>query len=48
MLSVRGEVQSVDPGIGFSVQFMELPAEDLEILAGWLAGHTGTEGWPTR
>jgi hypothetical protein len=35
-LPVKGEVQAVDPGIGFSVLFVETPDDDLEALAAWV------------
>lgn len=37
-LEVKGEVQAIDPGIGFSVLFVETPADDLEALAAWIGG----------
>ena len=35
-LEVRGEVRAVDPGIGFSVQFVDMPSDDLEAFAAWI------------
>jgi hypothetical protein len=35
-LQVKGEVQAADPGIGFSLLFVETPADDLEALAAWV------------
>jgi hypothetical protein len=37
-LEVRGEVRTIDPGIGFSVQFVDMPSHDLEALAAWIGG----------
>lgn len=43
-LHLHGEVRAVDPGIGFSVQFSDMPAEDLTALAAWI-GPRATAAW---
>jgi hypothetical protein len=42
-LHVHGEVRSVDPGIGFSVQFDEMPSDDFGALACWMGGRAAGE-----
>jgi hypothetical protein len=40
---VHGEVRSVDPGIGFSVQFSEMPSDDFGALACWIGSRATGE-----
>ena len=47
VLHLPGEVRRVDPGIGFSVEFTDIPTDDYLALVAWIAdlagaGTTGT------
>jgi hypothetical protein len=43
-LHLKGEVRTVDLGIGFSVQFTEMATDDLTALAAWI-GERATAEW---
>jgi hypothetical protein len=50
-LHLSGEVRSVDPGIGFSVEFTDMPTDDFLALVAWIAalaaaGPMDTGPWP--